>query len=351
MEPTLTPLNDFPRLSAGYRKIFRVAVLTLGLLSAGLPFAAWADGLLLVCNKGDRTLSIIDPVTGLTLTNVLENGVTGHEVAASPDGRLAFVPIYGNSGVGHAGTDGSLIRVIDLKQRAIVGTIEFGKGVRPHCAVFGPKDKLLYVTTELEQAVTVIDPQSLKIIGSIPTGQPESHMLAISSDGQRGYTANVGPGTVSVLDLEARKLVQVIPVSKSVQRICLTPDDRWVFTADQAQPRLAMIDTRSNEIAQWIPLPGLAYGTVVTPNGRWLLAALDTINKVAIVDLQTRQVARLLDMPGRPQEIIIQPGGDTAYVSCDNTKRVAVIDMATSQVKTVFAAGRSADGLAWAAEE
>jgi hypothetical protein len=28
-------------------------------------------------------------------------------------------------------------------------------------------------------------------------------MLAISSDGRRGYTANVGPGTVSVLDKDA----------------------------------------------------------------------------------------------------------------------------------------------------
>ena len=49
------------------------------------------------------------------------------------------------------------------------------------------------------------------IIGAIPTGQPESHMLAISSDGRRGYTANVGPGTVSVLDMEAKKLIAIIP--------------------------------------------------------------------------------------------------------------------------------------------
>ena len=158
---------------------------------------------LLVANKGDRNLSIIDPGTGRTLGQVAEDGETGHEVAASPDGRLAFVPIYGNSGVGMPGTDGSIIRVIDLKAGRIVGTIDFGKGVRPHCAVFGPKDGLLYVTTELEQAVTIIDPATLKIVGTIPTGMPQSHMLAISRDGLRGYTANVASGTVSVLDMKA----------------------------------------------------------------------------------------------------------------------------------------------------
>src|SRR5204863_2799256 len=120
------------------------------------------DGLLLVCNKGDKTLGIIDPANDRQVATVNEEGETGHEVAASADGKRAFVPIYGNSGVGHPGTDGQLVRVIDLAGRKIVGTVDFGKGVRPHCAVIGPKDGLLYVTTELDNCVSVIDPEKLK---------------------------------------------------------------------------------------------------------------------------------------------------------------------------------------------
>src|SRR5690348_10855341 len=164
-------------------------------------------GLLLVCNKGDHTLGIIDPLTYRQIAAVPEDGVTGHEVAASADGRRAFVPIYGNSGVGSPGTDGTLLRIIDLSSQKIVETVDFGKGVRPHCAVIGPKNGLLYVTTELDNSVAIIDPRTSKILASIPTGQPESHMLAITSDGRRGYVSNVGPGTVSVLDLDARQVV------------------------------------------------------------------------------------------------------------------------------------------------
>jgi hypothetical protein len=61
------------------------------------------DGLLLVANKGDRTLGIIDTTAGQQVAAVPENGVTGHEVIASPDGKTAYVPIYGDSGVGKAG--------------------------------------------------------------------------------------------------------------------------------------------------------------------------------------------------------------------------------------------------------
>jgi len=51
-------------------------------------------GILLVANKGDNSLGIIDPVAGRQVAEVAEGGVTGHEVAASPDGRLAYVPIH-----------------------------------------------------------------------------------------------------------------------------------------------------------------------------------------------------------------------------------------------------------------
>ena len=319
------------------------------LLSTPAPFlAAGAEGWLLVANKGDRTLSILEPDTGRQLAAVPEDGVTGHEVAASPDGRFAYVPIYGNSGVGHAGTDGALLRVIDLQSRQVTGTVDFGKGVRPHCAVIGPRDHLLYVTTELDQSVSVIDPNTLKVIARVPTGQPESHMLAITRDGRRGYTANVGPGTISVLDLEHRKLLTVVPVSGSTQRIALSPDDRWVFTADQTKPQLAIMDTSSNQVTKWVSLPGKGYGTAPTPDGRWLVVALSGLHQVGLVDLNTLTLARTLDVPRAPQEVLVRPDGAVAYVSCDASKQVAVIDLRGLKVEKLIDAGPGADGLAWA---
>ena len=309
---------------------------------------ASAAGLLLVANKGDRTLGLVDPDAGTQIATVAEDGVTGHEVAASLDGKRAFVPIYGNAGVGRPGTDGSLMRVIDLATRQIVGTVDFGKGVRPHCAVIGPKNGLVYVTTELENSVTVVDPTTLKIVGQIPTGQPESHMLAITHDGLRGYTANVAPGTVSVLDLEAKKVLAIIPICKTTQRISLSVDDHWVFTADQDTPRLAVVDTTRNVVDRWVALPGTGYGSSVTPDGRWLVIAVPARNQVAVVDLRTMEVAHTLDVPRVPQETLVRPDGAEAYVSCDASAKVAVIETKEWSVRKLIDAGKTADGLAWA---
>jgi DNA-binding beta-propeller fold protein YncE len=305
-------------------------------------------GRLLVAQKGDRSLAIVDPAAGTVIANVAENGITGHEVAGSPDGLLAFVPIYGNSGVGKPGTDGNNIVVVDVAAQKLVGNIQFDHGVRPHCAVFGPKDGLLYVTTELDRAITIIDPKTLKIAGSIPTGQPESHMLALSHDGLRGYTANVGPGTVSVLDIRARKTLTIIPVSGNTQRIAISNDDHWVFTADQTAPRMAVIDTATNRVAKWVKIDGLGYGSAVTRDGRWLLVALPNQNKVDVIDLRTMTLARAVDVGKSPQEVLARPDGKSAYVSCAGSNQVAEIDLATWTVKRMIATGNVTDGLGWA---
>jgi YVTN family beta-propeller protein len=307
--------------------------------------------MLIVANKGDSSLGIVDPAAGRQLATVPEGGVTGHEVIASPDGKLAYVPIYGNSGVGKPGTDGQKMVVIDLAGRRVVGDLDFGHGVRPHCPKFGPKDGLLYVTTELDKTVSVIDPKTLKIVGTIPTEQPESHMLAISHDGRRGYTANVGPGTVSVLDMGSRKNLAIIPISKMTQRISVSMDDSMVFTSDQTKPQLAVIDVSTNKVKHWVPLPGTGYGTAPTPDGRWLVVAVPKANKVAVVDLQSMQVAHTVDVPSSPQEALVRPDGKMAYVSCDVSHKIAAIDLTSWKVDQLIDAGKGTDGLAWAREQ
>ena len=327
------------------RLILLAAILGVPIMTA---FSAPAgSGLLLVANKGEHTLGIIDPAAGRQVAVIPEGGVTGHEVIASPDGRRAFVPIYGDSGVGLPGSNGAKIDVIDLASRKVIHTIDFSHGVRPHCPMFGPRDGLLYVTTELDKSVTVIDPKTLQIAGSIPTRQPESHMLAISRDGRRGYTANVGPGTVSVLDLGARKTLTVIAVAKHVQRVSISPDGRWVFTSDTTQPRLAVIDAKTDKVDRWIALPGTGYGSASTPDGKWLLLALPEAGQVAVIDLADLKLSKTISVPAAPQEVLVRPDGKVAYVSCDRSHQVAAIQIGSWKVDLI-GAGKGVDGLAWA---
>ncbi len=319
--------------------------------SGAFPANGASSGVLLVANKGDRALGIIDPKSGTQVAAVAENGNTGHEVIASPDGRTAYVPIYGDSGVGKPGSDGANLVVIDIASRKVVGNVDFGHGVRPHCPMFGPKDGLLYVSTELDNSIALIDPHTLKIVGAIPTGRPESHMFALSRDGRYAYTTNVGSGTISVLDVAARKTLEVVPVAPVIQRIALSVDDRLAFTSDQSKPQLAVFDTAAKKVTSWVPLAAPGYGTAATPDGKWLVIAMPSANQVAVLNLKSMKIEHTIDVPAAPQEVVIRPDGAIAYVSCDASKKVAAISTADWKVEKLIDAGAGADGLAWAAQK
>jgi YVTN family beta-propeller protein len=304
-----------------------------------------AHGMLVVANQREHTALLIDPETRQELAKVTV-GVNGHEVAVSPDSRFAYVPIYGNSGVGKPGTDGATIDIVDLHERKLAATIDLGKPLRPHRAEFGP-DGLLYVTAELAKAVDVIDPATRKVVREIPTGAIESHMIVISPDGRRAYTANVAAGSVSVLDLKQRALVTVIPVAKTVQRISISSDGKRVFTHDQDTARIAVIDTSTNKVASWISLPATVYSSSVTADGRKLLAASPS-GKIFVIDLASRELEQSFDIPAALGELLITPDGKSAFVSCPQAGTIEVLDIPGQKLLQPIKLTQGVDGLAWA---
>ena len=319
----------------------------LTLLLTNSIHSAPSPGVLVVANQKEHTVLVIDPENRRELAKI-SVGINGHEVAVSPDSHFAYVPIYGNSGVGRPGTDGATIDIIDLRERKLAATMDLGKPLRPHEPAFGP-DGLLYVSAELANAVDVIDPASRKVIAELPTGQPESHMFVLSKDGHRAYTSNVHAGTVSVLDVANRKIITTIPVAKQVQRISISPDGTHVFTHDQDAPRIAVIDTATNKIAGWIDIPDYAYASEPTLDGRFLLAVLPRANRTVAIDMKTRKVVKSFDVPQQPGEILIRPDAAVAYITCMPAGKIAVLDLRKWELQPSIDLTPGVDGMAWSA--
>ena len=73
---------------------------------------------------------LVDPESRREVAKIVV-GVNGHEVTVSKDGHFAYVPIYGNAGVGKPGTDGTSIDVVDIRERKLAYTIDLGKASAP----------------------------------------------------------------------------------------------------------------------------------------------------------------------------------------------------------------------------
>jgi YVTN family beta-propeller protein len=331
----------------------RHRLLGISLLAClSLPGGVSADsrtGSLLIANQLDHTVLLVDPLSKQVLAKVGVD-ISGHEVAVSPDGHFGYVPIYGNTWVGKSGSNGRTIHVVDLRGGRTVAVIDLGKEVRPHCAHFGP-DGLLYVSTELANAIYIVDTNTRSLVGEIPTGAKHTHMFVISPDGRRIYTANNEPGSVSVLDLQARTLLETIPISKAVQRISISPDGEFIFTQDQETPRIVVIDTATNAVVRSISLPRIGFSSVITKDGRWLLANSES-GKLFVVDLSSGTVIKTFDTPDvpvlpTPGEFALAPDDTRAYVSCPQGGTVEILNLKDWKLEEPIRLTKGVDGMAW----
>jgi DNA-binding beta-propeller fold protein YncE len=325
-----------------------LAVIVALALTGPAHSASSTHGVLVVANQFEHAVLLIDPESHRELAKIIV-GVNGHEVTVDKDSRFAYVPIYGNSGVGKPGTDGTSIDVIDLRERKLAYRIDLGKPLRPHEPQFGPEGQL-YVTAELSQSLDAIDPATRKIVAENPTGQPESHMFVIrpGPDSPTAYTANVHAGTVSVLDIVHHSLITTIPVARTVQRISIQPDGLYVFTHDQDKPRIAVIDCLSNSVSTWIELPETVYSSEPTPNGRWLIAA-GLRGHIFAIDLHTRKLAKTFDAPQALGKVLVRPDGAVAYISFLTAGKIEVLDLKSWTLKPSIDLTPGVDGMAWAA--
>lgn len=322
------------------------------LLAAALappaPPQGASGGTLLVVNLREHKLLFLDPQSKTILATVPDGtgSVSGHEITLSQDGRTAYVPIYSDAVLGDPGTAGHTIDVISLAARQRQATIDLGRPLRPHSAVFGP-DGLLYVTAELANAVEIVDTARRTVVGEIPTGKPQSHMLVLSPNGRRGYTSNVDTGTVSVLDIPHRKLLTVIPVTHRIQRIAISPDGRWVFTSDWDAPRVAVIDTSNNTLSRWISVGAIPFAARPTPDGRYLLVVGSKAGKghLDVIDLANDRAVHTWDLDGQPFGIFIHD--HTAYMTCIVTGRVEILDIPTWTLQSPINLTPGVDGMAW----
>jgi YVTN family beta-propeller protein len=325
--------------------------------------------------EAEGIIGIVDPDTNKEVGRIPEGGIISHMVAFIPGTTLAFVPIYGTGGVGTQGTDGTKITILDLAQRKLVDEIDLGHGGRPHQAQYNPKDGMLYVTTERDYALTVIDPKARKVVATIPTGQPESHDFVFSPDYKRAYTVNVFCGTISVLDLVNRKLLDIVPIvtdavgpapgapapaagaaggggglnnafrTMMVQRISITPDGKYVFTQDQRHQALAELDTKTLKVTASIPLPQRGLGSNVTPDGKFALATGN--DSVTVVDIKAQMVVKSIPVGRTPQEIFIRPDGQYAYVTANNSPYVTAIKLSDWSTSMLNIGESNAEGMAW----
>ena len=314
------------------RNLVCVALCSAALLAAETPALT-----LLVGNKDENSLAFVDPATGKVLGRVA-TGEGPHEVAASADGKLAFVANYGTGQ-----SPGSTISVIDAVNMKEVRKVNLGPMRRPHGLAVA--DGKLYFTVEANRIVGRYDWSADRIDWAMGTGQNTTHMVVVSKDGTV-FTANIGSDTITIID---RTSATAVPVGKGPEAIDLSPDGKELWTGHSRDGGVSIIDVASKKVIATMSLGTKRSNRLkFTPDGRRVLLTDLDAGELLVLDAPARKEIMRLKLGKSPEGILMAKDGSRAYVCVAGDDRIDIVDLKTLQVTGHLTTGKGPDGMAWA---
>lgn len=324
-------------------------VRAMGFVVAGILVAggAWGQGKkmpkpgLVVLSKDESRLLLLDPET-FKVAGYESTGAYPHEVAVTEDGKLAITTNYG------AHADGDSLSVIDLDKLQEVGHVTYPGCKGPHGIVI--QGNKAYFTNEGDKTVVVFDFVANTLDQQIVEGQKRPHMLVLTKDGHTIFVSNVESNSVSVLTTKDGKAWDQsnIGTGKGPEGIDISPDDKEVWAANSGDGTVSVIDVKKKKVVEKIDVQTKRSNRLkFTPDGKLVLISDMGSGELVIVDVATRKQVKRLPLGKSAEGILMQPDGVRAFVAVSGDDKVAVVDLKTLEVTTSFPAGKNPDGLAW----
>ena len=321
--------------------------------STAVAAAETPQSSLLVLSKGELTLSIVDPGT-LRVVATVPSGPDPHEVIASEDGKTAYISNYG-------GGTFNTITVVDLVAQKALPIIDLGALRGPHGLTFVAGK--LWFTVEGSKAIGSYDPATQKVDWILGTGQDRTHMIYVSSGLSPIFTTNVNSATVSVIEQSETAergpggrhpnwTEAVIPVGKGSEGFDVSPDGKEIWVANAKDGTISVIDVSSKEVVQTIDANARGANRLkFTLDGKLALVSSLGGKDAVVFDRATRKEVKRITVGNGAAGILMQPDGTRAFVACTPDSYVAVIDLKTLHMTGKITAGKNPDGLAWAARK
>lgn len=304
---------------------------------------------LLVLSKGDHTVAIVNPAN-LQVVARMPSGPDPHEVIADAEGRIAYISNYGG-GTLHT------LTMADLREQKGLGTFDLGALRGPHGLAFaGGK---LWLTVEGSKAVARYDPDARKIDWVMGTGQNRTHMIYVFAGLKKFVTSNVASGTVTIADeVTVGKPPHedwdetVVETGIGSEGFDVSPDGREIWVAAASDGKISVIDVAAKKVVQVMDanVEG-ANRLKFTTDGKRVLVSSLRLPDVAVFDAATRREVKRVRVGHGAAGMEMDPDGKRAFVSCTPDDYVAVIDLQTLQVTGHVQAGKGPDGLAWIVEK
>lgn len=294
-----------------------------------------------VANQRTGVATLIELSSGRV--SHVELGLKPHEVAVSPDARIALLTIP-SEGVFR----GRKVVVFDLATAKVRRTIDLGDYKDPHGVAF-LSDSVALIGTLAGTSAVYVDVRNGRVLRSV-NGLPENpYIVALTRTG-RAYVSSPHSSKVTEIDVAAARVTRSIEIPDDPAGIAVSADGKELYAAvwrEGAGGGIAIYDLDKGVVATKLPATQPRRLTL-TADGKLVLVS--DHDRLHIVDRASRQV-RFVALGGNAggSGVACAPDSKLCYVALSGAGEVVEVDVASAKVVRRFTAQKGADGLAYVA--
>jgi YVTN family beta-propeller protein len=225
----------------------------------------------------------------------------------SPDGKYLYVSNYAMYGPGYnkeghdtrspaSGYDASFVYRINRSNYEIDAVYPVGSV--PKVVEVTPDNKYVLVANWCSYTVSVISVDAQRVVKTIKIGRyPRG--IAISSDSKRAYVAEMGGNRIHVINLEDFT-VTYIPIGSNPRAIVLSPDNTKMYVAMNLSGKVASWDLVANTAGKSVKTGEAARSLAISTDGTTMFVVnfkSNTMSKVRTSDMRVLETIKACNEP------------------------------------------------------
>jgi YVTN family beta-propeller protein len=213
----------------------------------------------------------------------------------------------------------------------------------------------VYTADQTSNTVTVIDPSTDKVLGTIALGaqrlsttlnpqylgDENVHGLAFSDDHRKLAVVSIGSDTVDIVDTATNKVLNHTDVGRASHEGWFTRDGRQFWVADRGRDTVTIVDAVHGGVITNLNVGANPSKVVMSPDGK--LAYVNHLSEaeITVVDVASHRIVDHITGLGDvfSSDLAISPDGSELWVPHKRAGLTTVVDLVHRKVKTVLKTG------------
>jgi YVTN family beta-propeller protein len=188
----------------------------------------------------------------------------------------------------------------------------------------------LYVGNSIADDITVIDLNSLKVIGDIKVG-PHVHGVTVQPDGKRLFTTSESDKTLRIFDTSSNKLISEIKLTGRPNQCAVTPDGKYVAVPIRDGDSVDIVDVAQQKVVKVLPLK-MPHNAFDAGSNQYIFASSMASHVINMIDLKTMEYAASIPVGGEPRPYVVAADGRTMYVALSDLHGFVIVDIPEKKV-------------------